>query len=123
MTYLTIPPWPWLPTPPMSEGSYLFVNKNVVEMLALCVLATTYTGRWFGVDGLIYVAGAAHWQAAGDVAASGLACLLGSSSQPGRLWLRKLTTGPVVAKNKIQRTRLHDKQNNPNWRYFPWPST
>jgi uncharacterized membrane protein YphA (DoxX/SURF4 family) len=53
MTYFASPPWPWLPTPPNNEGNYFFVNKNVVEMLALLLLATTASGRWFGVDGLV----------------------------------------------------------------------
>ena len=53
MTYFASPPWPWLPTPPNSEGNYLYVNKNVVEMFALLVLATTASGQWFGVDALI----------------------------------------------------------------------
>jgi uncharacterized membrane protein YphA (DoxX/SURF4 family) len=53
MTYFVSPPWPWLPTPPNTEGNYLFDNKNVVEMFALLVLATTASGRWFGVDALI----------------------------------------------------------------------
>ena len=44
---------PWWPTPPQ-EGNYLFVNKNLIEMLALLVLATTRSGRWFGLDALIY---------------------------------------------------------------------
>lgn len=52
MTYLAAPPMPWWPTPPQQEGTYLFVNKNVVEMLALLLLATTYSGRWFGLDAL-----------------------------------------------------------------------
>ena len=52
MTYFIAPPWPWLPTPPNVEGNYLFVNKNVVEMFALLALATTASGRWFGVDAL-----------------------------------------------------------------------
>lgn len=46
-------PLPWLPTSPKSEGSYAFVNKNTVEMLALLVLATLPTGRWFGLDALL----------------------------------------------------------------------
>ncbi len=54
MTILAVPSVPWLPAPPISEGAYLFVNKNVVELLALCVLATTFTGRWFGVDGILH---------------------------------------------------------------------
>jgi uncharacterized membrane protein YphA (DoxX/SURF4 family) len=53
LTYLTVPPWPWLPAVGPSEGSYLFVNKNLIELLALCVLATTYSGRWFGLDGVL----------------------------------------------------------------------
>jgi uncharacterized membrane protein YphA (DoxX/SURF4 family) len=54
VTYLAIPALPWLPAPLQSEGNYLFVNKNVVEMLALCVLATTASGRWFGLDAILY---------------------------------------------------------------------
>jgi uncharacterized membrane protein YphA (DoxX/SURF4 family) len=54
LTTIAWPSLPWLPVPPNSEGSYLVVSKNVVELLALCVLATTATGRWFGLDGLIY---------------------------------------------------------------------
>ena len=54
MTYLAVPAWPWLPAPPQSEGNYLFVNKNVVEMLALFALATTASGRWFGLDAIVH---------------------------------------------------------------------
>jgi uncharacterized membrane protein YphA (DoxX/SURF4 family) len=54
MTYLCMPPFPWLPTAPNNEGYYLFVNKNVIEMLALLALATTCSGRWFGLDALIH---------------------------------------------------------------------
>jgi uncharacterized membrane protein YphA (DoxX/SURF4 family) len=51
-TYLFFPPFPWLPLPPQTEGNPIYVNKNVIEMLALLVLATTATGRWFGIDAL-----------------------------------------------------------------------
>ena len=54
MTYLAVPAFPWLPSPPQTEGSYLFVNKNVIEMLALFALMCLPTGRWFGADGLLY---------------------------------------------------------------------
>jgi len=50
MTYLVAPPFPWYTAPPASEGNYLFVNKNVIEMLALLTLATTPSGLWLGVD-------------------------------------------------------------------------
>lgn len=55
MTYLSMPPFPWLPSAPNNEGFYLFVNKNVIEMLALLALATTASGRWLGLDAAI------HW--------------------------------------------------------------
>jgi uncharacterized membrane protein YphA (DoxX/SURF4 family) len=55
MTYLCMPPFPWLPSAPNNEGYYLFVNKNVIECLALFALATTTSGRWLGLDALI------HW--------------------------------------------------------------
>ena len=54
-TYGLVPPFPWLPTPPLQEGNYVYVNKNVIEMLALLALATTASGRWFGLDALL------HW--------------------------------------------------------------
>ncbi|MGL4551244.1 MAG: hypothetical protein ACRC33_08650, partial [Gemmataceae bacterium] len=54
MTYLAVPSLPWLPVAGPQEGNYVFVNKNVVEMFALCVLGTLPTGRWFGADGLLY---------------------------------------------------------------------
>ena len=59
MTYFASPAWPWLPVPPNNEGNYLFVNKNVIEMFALLALATTASGRWFGVDALIHWIGVA----------------------------------------------------------------
>jgi uncharacterized membrane protein YphA (DoxX/SURF4 family) len=51
--YLAHPPWPGLPPNPMAEGSYMFVDKNVVEILALLVLATVPTGIWAGADALV----------------------------------------------------------------------
>ncbi len=54
MLYLTVPPFPWLPEVTRAEGHYLFVNKNLIEMLALLALAATRSGRWAGLDGFIY---------------------------------------------------------------------
>jgi uncharacterized membrane protein YphA (DoxX/SURF4 family) len=54
LTYLAWPALPWLPAPPMSEGNAPYVNKNLIELLALVVIATTYSGRWFGLDGLLH---------------------------------------------------------------------
>lgn len=53
MTYLAAPPLPWLPLPPGTEGNPVYVNKNLIEMLALLALATTASGRWFGLDALL----------------------------------------------------------------------
>jgi uncharacterized membrane protein YphA (DoxX/SURF4 family) len=59
LTYLAVPPLPWLPTPPNVEGYYLYINKNLIELIALLALATTASGRWFGVDALLHGLGRA----------------------------------------------------------------
>lgn len=54
LIYLSMPPWPNLPKPPIAEGHYLFVNKNLIELLACLVLATTPNGLWLGLDALFF---------------------------------------------------------------------
>lgn len=52
----------YLATPPFvgyfyaipSEGSYLIVNKNLVELCALVVIFTTGSGRFAGVDRIMH---------------------------------------------------------------------
>lgn len=51
--YAAMPPWPGLPVNPMAEGSYLYVNKNLIEIIACLMLATTSSGAWGGLDALI----------------------------------------------------------------------
>jgi uncharacterized membrane protein YphA (DoxX/SURF4 family) len=53
MFFLAMPSLPWVPLNPRAEGHYLFVNKNIIEMVALLTLATTSSGKWLGLDGLI----------------------------------------------------------------------
>jgi uncharacterized membrane protein YphA (DoxX/SURF4 family)/uncharacterized small protein (DUF1192 family) len=53
MFYGAMPALPWLPESPRAEGHYVFINKNIIEMLALLTLATTPSGRWAGLDGLL----------------------------------------------------------------------
>lgn len=52
MFYLAMPALPGWPASPRAEGHYLFINKNIIEMLALLALATFRTGRWAGLDGI-----------------------------------------------------------------------
>ena len=37
-----------------TEGTYLFVNKNLVELCALVVILLTGTGRFAGLDGILH---------------------------------------------------------------------
>ncbi|HEU5117258.1 MAG TPA: DoxX family protein, partial [Isosphaeraceae bacterium] len=54
MFYLSMPPWPGLPEPPNVEGHYWIVNKNLIELLACLVLASTPNGLWIGLDALFF---------------------------------------------------------------------
>ncbi|ADG69578.1 hypothetical protein Plim_3766 [Planctopirus limnophila DSM 3776] len=51
--YLAAPPWPGTPEAPGIEHNYI-VNKVNMEALTLLAIAAMPTGRWFGLDGLIY---------------------------------------------------------------------
>ena len=52
-TYLALPPFLGVPSPPRQEGFYYLVNKNLIEMLALLALAVTPSGRWLGLDSVL----------------------------------------------------------------------
>jgi uncharacterized membrane protein YphA (DoxX/SURF4 family) len=54
MIYLSMPPWPGLPDNPKAEGHYLFVSKNLIELIACLVVATTPNGHWVGLDALFF---------------------------------------------------------------------
>lgn len=51
--YVSMPPWEWIPQPE-TESNYLIVNKNLVEMFALWVIVCFPTGRFAGLDALLY---------------------------------------------------------------------
>lgn len=51
--YFSMPPWPGLPANPLAEGNYLIVNKNLIELIACLMLATSPSGTWCGLDALI----------------------------------------------------------------------
>jgi uncharacterized membrane protein YphA (DoxX/SURF4 family) len=53
LIYLAMPPLPGVPENPRAEGNYLFVDKNLIEVFALLVVASTRSGEWFGLDGLL----------------------------------------------------------------------
>ncbi|MCI0377213.1 MAG: DoxX family protein [Gemmataceae bacterium] len=68
MFFLAMPPLPGWPEPPRVEGHYLYINKNIIEMLALLTLATTRSGRWLGVDGLLQLLWPSNWRSKGKSA-------------------------------------------------------
>ncbi|WP_205678667.1 DoxX family protein [Aquisphaera insulae] len=54
MIYLSMPPLANSPPNPKAEGHYWIVNKNLVELIACLVVATTASGHWFGLDALVF---------------------------------------------------------------------
>ena len=62
MFTLALPALPGLPINTRAEGTYLFVNKNMIEMLALLALATTRSGRWLGLDALLQFLNPWRWR-------------------------------------------------------------
>jgi len=48
--YLGSPPWPGIVVNAPAEGSYLIVNKTLIEFVALIVLWLFPTGRQVGFD-------------------------------------------------------------------------
>lgn len=53
MYYLAYPPFGGLNYGAVAEGSYLIVNRNLIELAALMLLAFTRSGEFFGIDLLI----------------------------------------------------------------------
>ena len=54
MFYLAAPPWVGYFYALPSEGSYLIVNKNLVELCALLVILMTGSGRFAGLDRILH---------------------------------------------------------------------
>lgn len=55
MFYVSYPPWAFMPgvsTP--TDSNYLIVNKNVIEALGLLVVMAFPTGRFAGLDSIVY---------------------------------------------------------------------
>lgn len=52
--YLSQPPFVGLRYSTPGEGSYLIVNKNLVELFALTVLFVFPSGRYIGIDRIIF---------------------------------------------------------------------
>jgi len=55
--YISNPPLVGLDYGVPAEGDYLVVNKNLVEFVALVILSIVPTGRFIGLDRLIFIAG------------------------------------------------------------------
>lgn len=47
--YLASPPWPGLPASTLG-GHYLYVDRNLIELIAVGAIAATGSGRWAGLD-------------------------------------------------------------------------
>ena len=62
MFFVAMPPLPYLPESPRAEGHYLYINKNIIEALALLSLAFLPTGRWAGVDGILQFLNPLNWR-------------------------------------------------------------
>jgi thiosulfate dehydrogenase (quinone) large subunit len=54
MFYLAAPPWIGYFYAIPTEGSYLIVNKNLVEVAALAVIFFTGSGRFAGLDRIVH---------------------------------------------------------------------
>jgi uncharacterized membrane protein YphA (DoxX/SURF4 family) len=52
MYYVAYPPFGGYSYGPPSEGSYLIVNKNLIELFALIILAITDSGKYFSLESL-----------------------------------------------------------------------
>ena len=95
MFYLSMPPWPGLPVGKAAEGHYLFVNKNLIELIACLALASTPNGLWLGLDALLFGKRArrkalAAEQAAAPAATTTVPINLGPASAPGATHPRRL---------------------------------
>jgi uncharacterized membrane protein YphA (DoxX/SURF4 family) len=51
--YLAAPPPPFGPEDPQAKEHFYLINWNLIECVALLTLATTRSGRWLGLDGLL----------------------------------------------------------------------
>jgi uncharacterized membrane protein YphA (DoxX/SURF4 family) len=49
MFYLASPPWPGLPAATLG-GHYLYVDRNLIELIAAGLIAATGSGEWAGLD-------------------------------------------------------------------------
>ncbi len=52
--YVSAPPFPGYEYPIPSEGSYLIVNKVLIELAAVFVLLVFPTGKSFGLDAIVF---------------------------------------------------------------------
>jgi thiosulfate dehydrogenase [quinone] large subunit len=62
MYYLGNPPFIGLDVPGIAEGSYLIVNKNLIELFTLLVLFFSPTDRIIGLNRLFYTVHKTHTQ-------------------------------------------------------------
>jgi uncharacterized membrane protein YphA (DoxX/SURF4 family) len=88
--YIAHPPL-FAPQMGVAEGSYLIVNKTLVELLALCVVAVLPSGQ-FGLDGLLFGWWRRGVQPRGEEATSKEPAV---AAPPARLARRQILAGMV----------------------------
>jgi uncharacterized membrane protein YphA (DoxX/SURF4 family) len=52
MFYLASPPWPGLPAATLG-GHYLYIDRNLIELIAAGAIAASGSGRWAGLDAYV----------------------------------------------------------------------
>ncbi len=52
MFYFASPPWPGMPAATLG-GHFLYVDRNLIELIAACAIATSGAGRWAGLDAYV----------------------------------------------------------------------
>lgn len=50
MFYLAYPPFPGIESSAPVEGTYIIVNKNLIELFALMVVMAFPTARYYGIE-------------------------------------------------------------------------
>lgn len=96
MYYLAHPPLIRMPLTTHTEGSYLLIDKNLVEMLALVVISLFPTGKFLGLDALLAARGSAPEKAKSVPEASPVMDSVKNAPVPPGLFNRRQILTPLI---------------------------